>query len=113
MAICDPEYRMAAWIAMALGFFQQMCGLNALVLYSSNVFDPLGIDPVKGTVLINTLSWLTTPFTGMLLKCFGRRTMLVWAYIAMAVLGTGMSIAVLTDHNTIMLFVTCFFCIAF
>ena len=22
MAVCDPEYRMAAWIAMALGFFQ-------------------------------------------------------------------------------------------
>lgn len=90
-----------------------MCGLNALTLYSANVFDPLGIDPVKGTVLINTLSWLTTPFTGMLLKCFGRRTMLVAAYTGMAVLGAGMSIAVLTDHNQIMLYVTCLFCITF
>jgi len=71
------------------------------------------MDPVKGTVLINTLAWLTTPFTGMLLKCFGRRTLLVAAYAAMAVEGVGMSIAVLTGHNNLMLVITCTFAITF
>jgi FtsH-binding integral membrane protein len=39
--------------------------------------------------------------------------MLIAAYTGMAVLGTCMSIAVLTDHNNMMLIVTCVFSITF
>lgn len=35
---CDPNIRMAAWVGCALSIFQQLSGINAIMFYSSKIF---------------------------------------------------------------------------
>lgn len=39
---CDPNIRMAAWVGCALSIFQQLSGINAIMFYSSKIFQQTG-----------------------------------------------------------------------
>ncbi|KAI7835074.1 general substrate transporter [Kickxella alabastrina] len=77
----------------ALMFFQQMCGINAVIFYSTQIInnstkdDPANI-PTLAQILTFVISLVALVFTffGMVLGAyFGRRTLLMFSHTAMAI----------------------------
>jgi Na+/melibiose symporter-like transporter len=87
--------------------------MNAIVFYSNSIFDEAGIAPNVGTAITQTVAWLATLVTGFLLKCFGRKTLLVVNYSLLAVVGAGMSLADHWGDSTMMLVLTITFVTVF
>jgi Na+/melibiose symporter-like transporter len=87
--------------------------MNAIVFYSNSIFEEAGIPPNVGTAITQTVSWLATLITAYMLKCFGRKTLLVVNYILLAFIGAGMSLADHWGQSTAMLILTITFVTVF
>ena len=90
--VCKAEYRRAFLVGCFLSLFQQFCGINAVIFYSSTIFSSTGGDDDKedrgaqiGTALVGVVNVVSTVIAIWLLKWFGRRTLLIWGQINMAV----------------------------
>jgi hypothetical protein len=79
----DPTIRRAAWVAIVLSAFQQLCGINAIMFYSSAIFaDSKTFTPTEITAIINTANFLATVGAIPLASRFGRKTLLLSMYVA-------------------------------
>lgn len=80
-------------IGMALLFFQQFCGVNAVQFYSNSIFSDAGtsIEPKVATLISNGFMLIFTIVGSLLIDRFGRRVLLIASAIGLmgsiAVLG--------------------------
>ncbi|KAI5920649.1 general substrate transporter [Camillea tinctor] len=81
-----PAYRRPAIVACGLFLFQQICGFNTLMYYSSTLFQIIGFDdPIAvGTVVAGT-NWIFTVTSVFLIDRIGRRRLLLWTMWGMPV----------------------------
>jgi len=64
-ALFHEKYRKATWLTFILGLFNQMTGLNAIMMYSNNMLDNLNsgankffLTPSQGTYVIGVAGFI-------------------------------------------------------
>ncbi|XP_030756017.1 facilitated trehalose transporter Tret1-like [Sitophilus oryzae] len=70
--------KVAILISFGLMVFQQMTGINAIILYSSNMFKSVGVhlDPNLGTIMIGLFQMIATFLASLLIEKLGRKLLL-------------------------------------
>ncbi|XP_046649044.1 facilitated trehalose transporter Tret1-2 homolog isoform X2 [Daphnia pulicaria] len=79
-------------ISMALMFFQQFSGINAIVFYSASIFQEAGstIDRFVSSIMIGVVQLIFTVISALLVDRFGRRVLLMTSGTFMAVSLSGL-----------------------
>ncbi|XP_017016368.1 facilitated trehalose transporter Tret1-2 homolog isoform X1 [Drosophila kikkawai] len=93
-ALNRPVTRKALAISLGLMFFQQVCGINAVIFYSSRIFKEAntGIGPRWATILIGIMQVVATFVSTVVVDKLGRRILLLASGIAMAVATTAIGV---------------------
>ncbi|XP_057373492.1 facilitated trehalose transporter Tret1-2 homolog [Daphnia carinata] len=80
-------------ITMALMFFQQSCGITAILFYSASVFQDAGssLDRFLSSIIIGVVQVVFTGLSVLLVDRFGRRVLLMLSGVLMAVSFGGLS----------------------
>ncbi|KAK4877068.1 hypothetical protein RN001_009574 [Aquatica leii] len=73
-------------IALALMFFQQLSGINAIIFYTSDIFKASGakIDPQIATICVGTFQVVATFISSLIVDKLGRRMLLISSDFIMA-----------------------------
>ena len=88
-SLLRPQYRSRFLIACFVSLLQQFTGVNALIFYSTQIFQQSdsgdgGSSAVLLTTLFGVFNLLATIVSGQVIKRFGRKTILIWGDIAIA-----------------------------
>ncbi|KAF2892677.1 hypothetical protein ILUMI_13494, partial [Ignelater luminosus] len=77
----------AAAICFSLMFFQQAGGINAVIFYTSNIFESSGaeLDPKIATIIVGVIQVIATFVSSLVVDKLGRRILLLGSDIFMAV----------------------------
>ncbi|GIQ88669.1 sugar/inositol transporter, partial [Kipferlia bialata] len=73
------EYPRCFWVSIILAFGQQMCGINAIILYAPTIFTAAGFGDsaaVAGSVGVGAWNFVTTLMAIPLVGKYGRKTLL-------------------------------------
>ncbi|KAI7232039.1 myo-inositol transporter [Hortaea werneckii] len=105
MLFRKPANRRAGIAACGLMFFQQFCGFNTLMYYSSTLFDIVGFsNPIAVGSVVAIVNWIFTVLSILLIDRIGRRRLLLWTMWGMPVCLVLAAIAfhwVPMDHKTL------------
>jgi SP family myo-inositol transporter-like MFS transporter 13 len=105
MLFTIPANRRAAIAACGLMFFQQFCGFNTLMYYSSTLFDIVGFsNPIAVGSVVAVVNWIFTVLSIFIIDRVGRRRLLLWTMWGMPVCLLLAAIAfvwVPIDHKTL------------
>ncbi|XP_032310735.1 facilitated trehalose transporter Tret1-2 homolog isoform X2 [Drosophila ananassae] len=93
-ALNRPVTRKALAISLGLMFFQQVCGINAVIFYSSRIFKEAntGIGEQWATILIGIMQVVATFVSTLVVDKLGRRILLLASGCAMAVATTAIGV---------------------
>lgn len=74
-------------IALALMFFQQLCGINAIIFYTPDIFASSGakVDPQFATICVGAFQVIATFISSLIVDKLGRRMLLISSEAIMAV----------------------------
>jgi MFS transporter, SP family, arabinose:H+ symporter len=81
------EYRFPIFLAVSIGLFNQLAGINAILYYSNYIFASAGFSQVSSslqTVLIGLMNLLATLLGMSLIDKLGRKTLLLIGSVGMA-----------------------------
>ncbi|KAI9559970.1 hypothetical protein GHT06_013978 [Daphnia sinensis] len=80
-------------ISLALMFFQQFSGINAIVFYSASVFQEAGstLDRFSASIIIGVVQMIFTMMSVFMVDRLGRRILLIISGVCMAVSLSGLS----------------------
>lgn len=75
------------WISLGLMFFQQLSGINAVIFYTSNIFNDAktGIDGEYATIIVGVMQVIATFVSTMVVDKLGRRILLLASDSVMAI----------------------------
>ncbi|KAI1568367.1 myo-inositol transporter 1 [Pyrenophora tritici-repentis] len=81
-----PSNLRSATTACGIMLFQQMCGFNTLMYFSSTLFDIVGFsDPIAVGTVVAGVNWIFTVLSIFLIDRIGRRRLLLWTMWGMPV----------------------------
>lgn len=106
--LLKPRLRKALVVGFGVALFQQITGINAIFYYAPEIFKSAGVD-VSGamsfTVLIGMMLVLSTLFSMWIIDKVGRRTLLIFGSVGMAVTLGGIGVLFRSDetHTTLLL----------
>ena len=89
-AVANPRYRKATWVNIAYIIFHELTGINVIMLYSNQLFKQMAssgdsaFTPRQGTYLVGIVNLLSSLMSTQVVKCFGRRTLVIWGHLGMA-----------------------------
>ncbi|KAF0716066.1 Aste57867_3046 [Aphanomyces stellatus] len=93
-AMFSAKYRKQLVIAIVLCSAQQLCGINAVMYYSSNIFASAGVsDPRIGNTIVNVVRTTAIILAAYVMDKFNRRTLLGYGMSVMAVAATGIMLS--------------------
>jgi sugar porter (SP) family MFS transporter len=96
------RYRLPIFLAITIGLFNQLSGINAILYYSNFIFAAAGFSQLSGalqTVLIGLMNLLAT-FLGMsLIDKLGRRTLLLIGAVGMTLCLAGVAAIFYTNTH--------------
>jgi SP family arabinose:H+ symporter-like MFS transporter len=95
------RYRLPIFLAITIGLFNQLSGINAILYYSNFIFAAAGFSQVSGalqTVLIGFMNLVATLLGMSLIDKLGRRTLLLIGSVGMALCLAG--VAAIFHTNT-------------
>lgn len=76
--LLTPKYRGRLFIGCFIALLQQLTGVNALVYYSTQIFNESGSgNAVMLTTLFGAFNLMATLFSGQVIRRFGRKTILI------------------------------------
>ncbi|PPJ52539.1 hypothetical protein CBER1_10177 [Cercospora berteroae] len=105
MLFTIPANLRAGIAACGLMFFQQFCGFNTLMYYSSTLFDIVGFsNPIAVGTVVAGVNWIFTFLSIFIIDRVGRRRLLLWTMWGMPVCLVLAAIAfnwVPIDHRTL------------
>eukprot|EP00347_Sterkiella_histriomuscorum_P009190 403342179 len=90
---CNPRYYFATFIGCTLSMLQQLSGINAVMLYASEIFKKVGWSPRLGSALTGVINMVSTFGALFLLAKVGRKTLLWLGSFAMGCIHIGLGIA--------------------
>jgi MFS transporter, SP family, arabinose:H+ symporter len=96
------KYRFPIFIAVTMGLFNQLAGINAILYYANDIFASAGFSRISGnlqSVLIGATNLLAT-FLGMsVIDKLGRRTLLLIGAAGMVGCLSGVAVVFLTNSH--------------
>lgn len=100
--LSTPEYRYSAFLAVSVAIFQQLSGINTVMLYSAPILEEAGLkSPIMATVLVGLINVVMTMCTAGLVDRHGRRLILLISHAgctvslaALALAGMSASVAI-------------------
>ena len=95
------NYRLPIFLAITIGMFNQLSGINAILYYSNFIFAAAGFSQVSGalqTVLIGAMNLLATLLGMSLIDKLGRKTLLLIGSVGMALCLAGVA-AIFFTHT--------------
>ena len=95
------NYRLPIFLAITIGMFNQLSGINAILYYSNYIFAAAGFSQISGalqTVLIGAMNLVATLLGMSLIDKLGRKTLLLTGSVGMALCLSGVA-AVFFTHS--------------
>jgi sugar porter (SP) family MFS transporter len=95
------KYRLPIFLAVSIGLFNQLAGINAILYYSNYIFASAGFSQVSSsvqTVLIGLMNLMATLLGMSLIDKLGRKTLLLVGSVGTAVCLSGVA-AVFFTHS--------------
>ncbi len=95
------EYRLPIFLAISIGFFNQLAGINAILYYSNYIFASAGFSQLSSslqTVLIGLMNLVATLVGMSLIDKLGRKTLLLIGSVGMTFCLSGVA-AVFFTHT--------------
>jgi SP family arabinose:H+ symporter-like MFS transporter len=95
------EYRLPIFLAVSIGLFNQLAGINAILYYSNYIFASAGFSQLSSslqTVLIGLMNLLATLLGMSLIDKLGRKTLLLIGSVGMTLCLSGVA-AVFFTHT--------------
>jgi sugar porter (SP) family MFS transporter len=95
------NYRLPIFLAVSIGMFNQLSGINAILYYSNYIFAAAGFSQLSGalqTVLIGAMNLVATLLGMSLIDKLGRKTLLLIGSVGMALCLSGVA-AVFFTHS--------------
>ncbi|OQS07557.1 glucose transporter [Thraustotheca clavata] len=106
-ALFSKKYRKQLVIAVVLCAAQQLCGINAIMYYSSSIFASAGVsDPRVGNTIVNLVRTLGMVLAAKVMDKFHRRTLLIFGMSVMAIASACVSIALVISSPALSLIAT-------
>lgn len=83
--VTNKASRMGLICGLGLMFFQQFSGVNAVIFYTTNIFQSAGssISPVIATIIVGVVQTSTTYVSSLLVERAGRRLLLLQSSVIM------------------------------
>lgn len=82
---CNPTYSRATFVGCSLSIFQQLTGINVIMFYSTTIFKNAGFEASTITGLVGIVNFAATLVGMVLLGNFGRKTLMFFMNVLMAV----------------------------
>ncbi|KAI1299213.1 Facilitated trehalose transporter Tret1 [Halotydeus destructor] len=81
-----PHFYKPLLLAFAIMFFQQFCGINAVIIYQMDIFEQSGstLDPHTCSIITGGVLFMATLVGSLIVDKFGRKLLLVISGIGMA-----------------------------
>ncbi|HEX4650052.1 MAG TPA: sugar porter family MFS transporter [Granulicella sp.] len=97
-----PRYRLPIFLAVTIGMFNQLSGINAILYYSNSIFAAAGFSQLSGsiqTVLIGAMNFLATLLGMSLIDKVGRKTLLLIGSVGTALCLSGVAAIFFTNSH--------------
>ncbi len=89
---------MVIFVGVMLSVFQQAVGINAVLYYAPRIFESMGMsDPMMNTVYMGIVNITFTLVAVFTVEKLGRKPLLIWGSIGMAVGAMGVALSNLVD----------------
>lgn len=102
----SPKYRLPIFLAVSIGFFNQLSGINAILYYLNDIFARAGFDKVSSdlqAVVIGGTNLLFTMLAMTLIDRVGRRKLLLIGALGTAFCLAGVAAVFLTHQHEALL----------
>jgi MFS transporter, SP family, arabinose:H+ symporter len=96
------EYRLPIFLAISIGLFNQLAGINAILYYSNFIFASAGFNQLSSslqTVLIGLMNLLATLLGMSLIDKLGRKTLLLIGSVGMTLCLSGVAAVFFTQTH--------------
>jgi SP family arabinose:H+ symporter-like MFS transporter len=96
------RYRLPIFLAISIGLFNQLSGINAILYYSNYIFAAAGFSQVSGalqTVLIGLMNLVATLFGMSLIDKLGRKTLLLIGSVGTSLCLAGVAAIFFTNSH--------------
>src|SRR5271154_2365272 len=97
-----PRYRLPIFLAITIGMFNQLSGINAILYYSNSIFAAAGFSQLSGslqTVLVGAVNFLATLLGMSLIDKVGRKTLLLTGSVGTALCLAGVAAIFFTNSH--------------
>ena len=97
-----PRYRLPIFLAITIGMFNQLSGINAILYYSNSIFAAAGFSQLSGslqTVLIGAMNFVATLLGMSLIDKLGRKTLLLIGSVGTALCLSGVAAVFFTNSH--------------
>jgi MFS transporter, SP family, arabinose:H+ symporter len=97
-----PRYRLPIFLAITIGMFNQLSGINAILYYSNSIFAAAGFSQLSGslqTVLVGAMNFVATLFGMSLIDKLGRKTLLLIGSVGTALCLSGVAAIFFTNTH--------------
>ncbi len=89
---------MVIFVGVMLSVFQQAVGINAVLYYAPRIFESMGMsDPMMNTVYMGIVNITFTIVAVFTVEKLGRKPLLIWGSIGMAIGAMGVAVSNLVD----------------
>jgi sugar porter (SP) family MFS transporter len=105
-SLFSRKYRLPLFLAVSIGIFNQLSGINAILYYLNDIFERAGFNKVSGdiqAVTVGATNLLFTMLAMALIDRLGRRTLLLIGAAGTATCLAGVADIFLTHRNEQML----------
>ena len=96
------KYHLPIFLAITIGMFNQLSGINAILYYLNDIFAAAGFSKLSGalqTVAIGTMNLLATLLAMSVIDKLGRKTLLLIGSVGTALCLTGVARIFVTRHH--------------
>jgi sugar porter (SP) family MFS transporter len=100
------KYRLPIFLAITIGFFNQLSGINVILYYLPSVFSAAGFSSLSGdrqAVLVGAMNLFATLLAMSVIDKLGRKTLLLIGSVGTALSLAGAAMIFHTHHNQSML----------
>jgi SP family arabinose:H+ symporter-like MFS transporter len=96
------KYRLPIFLAISIGMFNQLSGINAIIYYMNYIFDAAGFSKMSGelqTVAVGSMNLLATLLAMTVIDKLGRKTLLLIGSVGTAACLAGVSAVFFTQSH--------------
>lgn len=100
------KYRLPIFLAVTIGLFNQLSGINAILYYLPSIFNSAGFSKLSGdkqSVLVGAMNLVATLLAMSVIDKLGRKTLMLIGSVGTAISLAGVAVIFYTRHNESML----------